>query len=211
MPRVIDGIGDSRPVFLNEDIHDETLGLPSDFSSEERSRWNLGQLAILELALRESEALEAVEALRNSVKALSALHHHKKVHLRGQEQNTWSLHVIRNETKRRNAIMSTYNAARKAILYLAVDSRKEELTERYPPLSVADTFRKPPEARRAVGDSRRPDGHLWSIPLVQPRTVEQPVKANGNAPPKENGWIWKVGSHGRMTDAEVRVWEEEGA
>jgi len=150
-----------------EDIEREVLGLPSDFSSEERARLDLQKLSIRELFLRQKEAFQALDEVRLRVKTLGALARSKRVHDRGRAQNTRSSSVIRQQEVERDYWMRVYNSTRTVMLTLVPSQSKPGLAasfrNRFPPLEIKDTVRKAPELRRSVGSSRITDGALWAV------------------------------------------------
>jgi hypothetical protein len=181
------------------EIECETLWLPSDWSEEERLAFGMAELAECERLLREAEVHEYLNAVRGSVKVMGALSNHKKVHARGQGQNTWALSSIKEEEKKRDLAMRHYNSIREALLRLVPSEERPAAQERMPVLSVQDTYRKPPQMRREVGDSRRSDGRTWDVP-----------KSGKTTSSREDGWIWRTSHIGKMTDAEYEEWELAG-
>jgi hypothetical protein len=146
---------------LSDLLDDITIGMPSDFSPEERNALDLDELASTERRLREAEAQDLLREIRKTVKTLGAVEHAKHVHARGQAQNTRANSQIRTLIDQRTLLIGQYNACREAMISVHPTQSGTEV-ESFPPLTTADTFRKPPQQRRAVGDSRRFDAPLWT-------------------------------------------------
>ncbi|RXW19693.1 hypothetical protein EST38_g6158 [Candolleomyces aberdarensis] len=126
----------------------------------------------------------------------------------------------------------------------------------FPHLSIEDTRRSSPTVKRALGDSRRFDGALWTAAATIPPlntskltqlspstcfdapdfdvgtqgiagtrkrkaddTVECSRTALSPSPSSqgttnvmniEDGWIWRLGGIGNISEKEMEEWEEEG-
>jgi len=79
---------------------------------------------------------------------LEASQHEKTVHLWGQVQNTRANTIIWDLIWRCNFYIDTYNHARVALIQLrAIDAR---IWDTFSQLSVKDTYRQNPRARREV-------------------------------------------------------------
>lgn len=143
-----------------------SFGLPSELDTQVRSVVCPASMTRSEIRLRHAEAHEAVEAIKTMVRSLGAIEHARMVHARGLELNT---RAGREKEKRRARLVfsiDTYNRARSALLALGA-LEDTSVDQFYPPLTIADTFRKDPSSRREVGDSRISDGALWR-PLATP-------------------------------------------
>ncbi|RDB28165.1 hypothetical protein Hypma_001335 [Hypsizygus marmoreus] len=141
----------------SEDPEKEILFLPSDFSESERADLDLSVCAQHEHQLREGEAFDALRHLQTIVKTLDALSTAKRKDARGQDQNTRALTRIKEVEGQRDLAMRDYAAARTALLALG----EPEADNRFPTLTLQDTYRKSTRDKREVGDSRRMDGKLW--------------------------------------------------
>jgi hypothetical protein len=166
------------------------------------------ELAECERELREAEVHEYLNQVRSSVKVIGALSSHKKVHARGQAQNTRAQSSIKEEEKKRDLAVVHYNSSREALLRLVPSVDCQTMQERLPVLSVRDTYRKPPEKRRDVGDSRQSDGRAWNV-RKKPGATE-PTEPTEVASSREEGWIWRTSEIGKMTDREYEEWERAG-
>ena len=152
----------------------EVLYIPSDFSEAQRVKLGLIDLGKQERQLHEGAACDAIQAVRTIKKTLSSMRANKKAQDYGQQMHTRSIAQICDVEHRQAIVISDYSAARNAMLKLGLS--KDD--PRFPPLNNQDLYRKPTNVKRAVGDSRRPDGKLWasgSVPSgLQPGLSSQP-------------------------------------
>lgn len=160
---------------------DMAIGLPSDACLDAEYRESHSELIRLEQILRKGEAIEALDKVRTTVRMLGALYHEKEVHTRGQDQNTRANSLIRDLECRRDLHIQMYNGARTALHTLKRDGR-EPASNDLPHLTVKDTYRRAPEGRRVIGDSRRIDGGLWTGSEQKPM-----MKATPSGIPKTAG------------------------
>lgn len=218
-PFLAPGILDLDEIFDPNSVTIQTIGLPSDLLPlPECDSEDFHTLITAETSLRQAEAEEALDSLRRVVRMLGALEHEKRVHRRGQEQNTRTNSQLEDLRRRRDTFIDTYNCARDALEKLGV-IQKEDDKGCYPKLSVSDTFRRNPESRRELGDSRRPESQLWR-PLAIPAALSlSPAAANtalasalaGESVSHQDGWIW--GSRKQPSEVDEpdwRSWELEG-
>ena len=138
---------------------EEKLFLPSDFNAAQRVRFGIAHLAEIERRLQEGTAFDALQTLRTIVKVIVVLRAQKKKNEAGQTQHTRALTKIEDVEARRDLAMADYNESRIRLIALGL----AENDPVFLPLNLADTYRKPTHLRRAVGDSQRPDGTLWTI------------------------------------------------
>lgn len=150
----------------NRLIDGATLGLPSELDSLTRSTACPVTLVQAEIRLRHAEAHEALDSVRNEVRSLGSIDHHRLIHSRGQDSGTRASRAKGVHRARFYFHMDTYNRARECLAALGVLTDPSMISF-YPVLTVADTFRRDPEGRREVGDSRVYDGQLWR-PLAVP-------------------------------------------
>ncbi|KAJ2913528.1 hypothetical protein MD484_g6884, partial [Candolleomyces efflorescens] len=138
------------------DIVDEKLFLPSDLSASQRSRYEMTELTQIELKLREGALFDHVQAVQEIAKVLSIDLQVKRV-ARGVKANTRSMNILQGVQRSRDAAIKNYNRNRNALIALGTP------TEKFPPMTEADTRRKPTNTKRQVGDSRRGDGITWAL------------------------------------------------
>lgn len=140
-------------------ISQERLFLPSDFDSDQRQSLGLSKLAKLESDLREGVAFDCIKSIQQCVKAIDALLADKRMHSRGQDQNTRATTQIMRATSKRATWINQYNRNREAMVALGLPSDARS----FPSLSLEDTQRRSTMVKRALGDSRRVDGQLWGM------------------------------------------------
>ncbi|KAJ7079192.1 hypothetical protein C8R44DRAFT_909231 [Mycena epipterygia] len=142
----------------------EKLWLPSDFTEAQRVAMgpNIIALAAEEAKLWEGEAYDQILCIQSICKTLSALEDRKK-DVRGQRNNTNSGEQVLDTRHRRDCSIKAYNSIRKALISLGTicdDGDKEN--SQFPHLTIDDTFMKSRRRERALGDSRRGDGMLYT-------------------------------------------------
>jgi hypothetical protein len=138
---------------------EEKLFLPSDFNSSQRVGFGIAHLAEIERRLQEGTAFDALQTLRTIVKVIVVLRAQKKKNEVGQTQHTRALTKIEDVEACRDLAMADYNESRTRLIMLGL----AENDPVFLPLNLTDTYRKPTHLRRAVGDSQRPDGTLWTM------------------------------------------------
>ena len=138
---------------------EEKLFLPSDFNAAQQVRFGIVHLAEIEWRLQEGTAFDALQTLHTIVKVIVVLRAQKKKNEAGQTQHTCALTKIEDVEARRDLAMADYNESCIRLITLGL----AENDPVFLPLNLADTYRKPTHLRRAVGDSQRPDGTLWTI------------------------------------------------
>jgi hypothetical protein len=156
------------------EIEHEILFLPSDFPCDERLKVETTKLSTEEVKLREGKAFDALRAVQNAVKTMTALQDRKWKNARGQADNTRASNYIREAQGRRNHHMRTYAACRTAMI--ALGTLDEDAPQSpFPPLSLEDTFMKSTQRGRGLGDSHRTDGKLWRKHGQPVETDDSPV------------------------------------
>ncbi|KAJ6521770.1 hypothetical protein DFH09DRAFT_1330882 [Mycena vulgaris] len=146
------------------EIELEKLWLPSDFTEAERVAMgpNIIALAAEEAKLREGEAYDLIRVIQTICRGLSALEDRKK-DVRGQKDNTISGEQVLDTRHRRDCAIKAYNSVRKALLHLGmIQDGGDKKDSQFPHLTVDDTFMKSRRRERALGDSRRGDGMLYT-------------------------------------------------
>ncbi|KAK7015649.1 hypothetical protein R3P38DRAFT_2786592 [Favolaschia claudopus] len=155
-------------------VHEEMLYLPSDFPSEvEQRTLHLSNLAKEEIRWRERQAFDALRAIQNVVKTISALRGQKIKNDRQQKQNTRAGDNIAEAIKLRDQHMVSYEAARQSLISLNAVGNFQLLTE-------TDLYTKPGLDKRRVGDSHHTDGALWRHPAMVLVEELQPEASSSN-------------------------------
>ncbi|KAJ7089398.1 hypothetical protein C8R44DRAFT_556861, partial [Mycena epipterygia] len=211
----------------------EKLWLPSDFAEAQRVAMgpNIIALTAEEAKLREGEAYDQILCIQSICKTLSALEDRKK-DVRGQRNNTNSGEQVLDTRHRRDCSIKAYNSIRKALISLGTicdDGDKEN--SQFPHLTIDDTFMKSRRRERALGDSRRGDGMLYTrigitagskvsnAPVIPEESDEEgsddehdskPLTTIDPNPANKNGWLWELRRPSNMTDNEMVQWQREG-
>jgi hypothetical protein len=136
----------------------EVLYITSDFSESQCIKLDLVDLGKQEWQLHEGAACDAIQTVRTITKTISSMRANKKVQDYGQQMHTRSIVQILDIEHCQTIAMNDYSASRNAMLKL----RLSKDDPRFPPLNINDVYRKPTNIKRAVGDSRHPDGKLWA-------------------------------------------------
>lgn len=176
MPLVMDVVADLP--FHAHPEHDK-LCLPSDFTSDEQSRYLLEDIVMQELALREGEAHDALESLRQATKYLTSLRGDKAKHAKGQTMNLRAGSQVREAEAKQRKHMEKYSEARRRMLKLG--KTEDGLKESFPVLLPTDVYMKDATDKKKVGDGRITEG-----------------------------WIWRLGYLGDMSDEERSAFDREG-
>lgn len=161
---------------------DDLLFLPSDLLPSQRNTPIMLILSNKEQRLREGQAFDALRSVQTAVKMVVALRDDKKKHARGQAQNTRANTKVRHAEVLRDIAMADYTAARMAMIALGHESTQIN----FPPLTLQDTYRRSTYAKRALGDSRRIDGRMWTMTGVTagvktPAIYHQPTAPTNTA------------------------------
>ncbi|KAI0360939.1 hypothetical protein OH77DRAFT_1393310 [Trametes cingulata] len=154
------GDGDEYPI--------NTLGLPSDFSAEERADHALGLLAEYELKIRVGLAFDQLEAVRMAVQHRAAQIENKRKNVRTSKANAVAERHIRQAVLQAKALASRYNAnytricALRPLDYVA---RKDasaggrlRLIDAEKDLTIANMG-----TARTLGDSKVTGSWIWSV------------------------------------------------
>jgi len=136
----------------------ELLYLPSQLSLSERTKLNLVDLGRQELLVQEGVACDAVQKLRTIIKMHVAMEDQKRSQAYGQDHHTKASGPIREIKARRDLAMADYHAAREAMVFLGMNPDSASFSV----LTFNDLSRKATNKKRAVGDSQRTDGMIWT-------------------------------------------------
>jgi len=162
MPQVGDHVERHRVALSQCDSDDrpekETLFLPSDFSREDSATLLLSSFAQDQHQLLEGAAFDALHQVRTIIKGTIIARQDKIKHARGQSANTRATVRIKSVEFERDFAIAEYNAIRDMLISLGLSSDDSI----YRRLELKDTERKRTDVRRAVGDSHRTDGAIWT-------------------------------------------------
>lgn len=142
----------------------ETLWLPSDFTESQRVAMGrtIIALAAEESKLREGQAYDFIRRLQTICKGLSALEDRKTADNKGQKNHTISGDQVLDTKRERDDHIAAYNSVRKAMISLGTIQEGGKDSCQFPHLTITDTFMKSRRRERALGDSRRGDGMLYT-------------------------------------------------
>ncbi|KAJ6607969.1 hypothetical protein B0H10DRAFT_2304322 [Mycena sp. CBHHK59/15] len=211
------------------EVEHEMLWLPSDFSVAQRVAMGVDMIALAEeeAKLREGEAYSLIRCLQTACKGLSALEDRKRLEI-GQKGHTTAGEQVLDARLRRDNFINAYNSVRKAMLSLGTVVDDGDENSQFPPLALKDTFMKSRRRERALGDSRRGDGMLYTrigvaagwnptsprmktTQMSQSRSKQMEKEADLSPnPANKNGWLWELRRPSNMTDTEMAQWESEG-
>ncbi|KAJ6466512.1 hypothetical protein DFH09DRAFT_956689 [Mycena vulgaris] len=209
-------------------VEDEFLGLPSDFTSDQREDLNISVFAGQEAKLREGAAYDALKLVKLAAQTLQTLRDRRKKNSSGVAKNTRSQIQLNDTERRRDLHIANYMAARGALMVLGAAVGD---TTDFPALEAKDTFLKSRTLRRILGDSGIPVTEMaggglrtrampsGTVMVGRARPVARGVGATvpknrattGTTKKKGrvDGWIWS-GKVGKMDADELREWSKEG-
>jgi hypothetical protein len=221
-----------KPLLLTQEpseLEDENLLLPSHFSDHDRAKLSLEELAEEEAKAREGQTHNCILQLRRVMKTISAMHKLKKKNSHGQRQCIRDRKQLDSLELTRDQILAIYSASRCALVSLRADDK--DLAEQYPPLALADLYRKSTLEKRQRGDTHRADGGLWvatasqhltiptsTLPLALPSTASssshtseagiRDLEHSDDNQTVELGKLWSpvIG----LSHTELEDWEHEG-
>ncbi|KAJ3519411.1 hypothetical protein NMY22_g13219 [Coprinellus aureogranulatus] len=218
----IGGLTRDKPQGYDTPEH-ELLYLPSDFSLSDRKKGKLEVMAEYELKLRQGFAYDGIRKLREISKVLS-MNQGEKKDARGQKGNTRAQVSVDATLDSLLLAIDEYNTNRASMIKHGLDPLE------FPPMRQEDTYRKPTDIKRQVGDSRRVEGALYrshSVPSPRKRLTAkaqllgsppQPPQAKAGKVAKRsatsgdatsNGWIWDPKVLGDKSKEDMKKWSEE--
>jgi hypothetical protein len=136
----------------------EQLLLPSSFNQVLRKRFDLTSLAIIEYQLREGQAYDALDDLREKIKIFNANLDFKKKNVFGQGPNTRAQGFLRQLTADKVSAADKYRIAYRALTSLGL-SEGTELQE----LCDDQLFGKDASRPAKLGDSKKQDPWFWTV------------------------------------------------
>jgi len=137
---------------------EEILYIPSDFTEAKRIKYDLVKLGEHERHFLEGTAFDYISRVKTIMKSIFSSHADKKAQGYSQYTHTRATSQIEDIEERQNVAIADYSATRNAMISLGMSEHDPS----FPPLSKQDTYRKPTHLKRAVGDSRRNDGAVWT-------------------------------------------------
>lgn len=135
------------------------LHLPSDFSELKREELNLTELAGIEMSLREGQAYDLLDELRQQLKINTMLQIDKQETVWGTRAGNRSLKAINEAHRLKRYWMSEYKAVREAMIALGLDIT----TSHFKILTEKDLYRNSTVVAHTLGSGTKPDGWVWTI------------------------------------------------
>lgn len=134
------------------------LHLPSDFSIEKRNELRITELGSMEMSLREGQAFDILEELRQQLKINLMLQIEKQETVWGTRAGNRSLKAINEAHRLKRNWMAEYDAVRNAMLSLGLDENSQ-----FKVLTDKDLYRNTTASFHALGSGTKPDGWIWTI------------------------------------------------
>ena len=145
----------SRTLSDDDDTEGFQLGLPSEYTKEQRVSLGLDTLAAVEMEIRQGEAHEVLEELRGVVTYLILFLQGKRS-LRSQGMHTRAARRLREIEEERDLSMAKYRHSRKWMVSLGLSASDKVFLE----LRKEDTFRKMTQTKK-LGDGSVNEGWIW--------------------------------------------------
>ncbi|KAF8873364.1 hypothetical protein CPB84DRAFT_1895273, partial [Gymnopilus junonius] len=234
LPQVADLVAAQVQVALRPE--DECLFLPSDLSEKERQDLDIPvRLTICEHWLLEGHVYDVLRDIRTIVKTLTNLCDEKKAQDYGQVRQTRSSTRIQEVVALRDGNIKEYNSACNSLINLGCIDNDDPILR---PLKKEDTYHKRTTIKRAVGDTYRHDGLMWTNRGLTAGTQRaqsthasaadaipseiSTLGTQGSKPKKHlypftyhslslsDGWIWTIRPCKGLKEEELRDWLEEG-
>ncbi|KAJ6603168.1 hypothetical protein B0H10DRAFT_2195843 [Mycena sp. CBHHK59/15] len=189
-------------------IEHEKLFIPSDLTASERLKLDLVNLGVEEVRWWEGQAFDALWAVQNVVKAVTALYNRKEKNKRQQKDNTEGLGTSFPPLKEANTFMKSVRKTCQVD-----DSRFTDgllwwvmAGSSTPPDGLPTTHvRGTTSAMSGTQmDTCRSAPHGRSIKTLMP---EEQQDLNSQRP---EGWLWQLGKIGRLSQSEMEEWSNEG-
>jgi hypothetical protein len=156
----------------------EILYIPSSFEEGERISLDLIILGEYERRMLEGAACDVIQNLRTISKTLDAMIAGKKKHAYGQARHTKATSQVEDAKSWQQEAIDDYSSIRDSLITLGMT----ENDPRFPPLSVDDTKRLSTYSKRAIGDSRRIHGKIWTANAGVTSGARLPASASTGGP-----------------------------
>ena len=156
MPSTIDSIPVDGPE-EEQEPEDICLYLPSDFTPSERQKFQLNDIACVELELQKGEANDTVCDLHTQINFKLGLESQKRWHMKFTKDITQAAKIIQDAENEKISIATVYRSARDAIVALGGDG-----VEQYPPLTAKDLAAKSVRAGTDHGKGKQTDSWVFT-------------------------------------------------
>ncbi|KLO06221.1 hypothetical protein SCHPADRAFT_946269 [Schizopora paradoxa] len=134
------------------------LHLPSDFPELQREELHLSTLASIEKSLREGQAHDVLEELRQQLKVNAMLQIDMEETVWGTRARNRSQKAINEARRLKQHWVSEYDAVRRALVSLGLEEESDlkKLTDK-------DLYRNTTKEPHELGTGTKPDGWIWTI------------------------------------------------
>jgi hypothetical protein len=168
-PRLKQYIGAVDPISPEK----EELMLPSYFDQHMHESLGLTSLAAIEYQLREGQAYDALEDVREKIKIFNANLDFKKANVFGQRANTRAQAFLSQLSADKVSGAEKYRVARRALIRLGLSESDTSLQE----LHDDQLYGKDASRPARLGDSKKEDPWFWMV-----------GRRSGATPREQNDW-----------------------
>ena len=147
----------------------EKLLLPSSFDQHLRQHFGLTSLALTEYKLREGQAYDALQDLRETIKIFNAHLDFKKTNVFGQRANTRAQDFLRQLSADKYSAAEKYRVARRALIALGLPESNTVFQELHDNHLYGKDMSRPAK----MGDSKREDPWFWTVKMPSELTPEK--------------------------------------
>jgi len=137
----------------------EELMLPSHFDQHTRKSLGLTSSAAIEYQLREGQAYDALEGVREKIKIFNANLDFKKANVFGQRANTRAQAFLSQLSADKISGAEKYRVARRALIRLGLSESDTSLQE----LCDDQLYGKDASRPARLGDSKKEDPWFWMV------------------------------------------------
>jgi hypothetical protein len=137
----------------------DTLLLPSALSPESRTCYKLTELASIEYSLREGQAHDALNKVRDAIKDYNCSLAYKIAFVHGQDPKTRAQHFLQTLAKSKVSAAEKYRNARTSLLALGLSP--DDRT--FQPLHNSELWMKGTNEPHVFGGSGIRDPWFWSV------------------------------------------------
>jgi len=147
----------------------EKLLLPSSFEPALREHLGLTSLGAIEYRLREGQAYDALDDLREKIKIFNANSDFKKKNVFGQSANTRAHAFLKQLSTDKVSAADKYRLARRALVSLGLSNSDPVLQE----LHNDQLYGKDTSRPAKLGDSKKEDPWFWTVGIPSSFTVKE--------------------------------------
>ncbi|THH29101.1 hypothetical protein EUX98_g5085 [Antrodiella citrinella] len=207
----------------NDHPEDDLVGLPSDFTPEERSKYNLHLLAQQEQAMRLGRAYDLLAAIQEAAKHKAAFIQHKKDNARGQKDDLRAGVPIRMTEENCKRLAKTYHYNYTKLLLSGLDPLS------VPPILTTsgvaqDAVAQDPKGKKRKRDDDSSESSKAKGPKPAPAVicrglqlvdlskdlVARDFQKARHLGDNEASWIWTTPIPAGVTEHDMTAWSLEG-